>query len=122
MANKKLQEIGNELGVSRKDMARIRRQRLKGRLLHPLHPLTAVIIVACCSGFGFWAGKAELLSTGGYPYAATGLALTTGPKISRGGRIMITVLLSLLGFVVAYRASYNMYHEQTLYNVFSRQK
>ena len=119
MANKKLQEIGNELGVSKKDMARIRRQKLKGKLLYPI---TGAIIVACSSGIGFWAGKAELFSSGGYPYAAPGLAFIAGPKIKKGGYILATVLLSVIGFALAYSAGYNTYHRATFYNVFSRQK
>jgi len=119
MANKKLQEIGNELGVSKRDMARIRRQRLKGKLLYPI---IGAAIVACSSGLGFLVGKTVHTSGGGYPYAATGLALTADPKIKHGGLILVTVLLSVIGFLVAHSAGSDGYHAEALYNVFPRQK
>jgi len=119
MVNKKLQEIGNELGVSKKDMARIRRQRIKGKLLYPV---IGAAIVACSSGLGFLVGRTVHTSGGGYPYAATGLALTADPKIKHGGLILVTALLSVIAFVLAYGAGSDGYHATALYNVFPRQK
>jgi len=121
MANKKLQEVGNDLGVSKKDIANIRKRRLKGKLIRPI---IGAIIVACSSGLGFWVGKAT--SHGGYPYATSGLAFIAGPKGKRGAFILVTVLLSVIGFVAAYwaghHAEHNHFDASPLYNVFSRQK
>jgi len=119
MVNKKLQEIGNELGVTEKDIADIRRQRIKRKLLAPL---IGAIIVACSAGLGFLAGAANPTDSGGYPYAATGLALVAGPKLKRGGLILVTVLLSVIAAVAAYRAGQHSFHVAVEYGVFSRQK
>ena len=122
MTNKKLQQVGEELGVSEKDIANIRKRRLKGKLLRPI---IAAIIVACSSGLGFWVGKATS-DGGGYPYAASGLAFIAGPKRKKGAFIPTTILLSVIGFIVAYWAGYylepNDFHEGILYNVFSSRK
>jgi len=119
MVNKKLQEIGNKLGVSEKDIAYIRRQRIKRKLLAPL---AGAIIVACSAGIGFLAGAANPTSSGGYPYAATGLALVAGPKVKRGGLILVTILLSVVAAVAAYKAGQHSFHVAERYGVFSRQK
>jgi hypothetical protein len=80
MVNKNIQEAGKELGVSEKDIARIRRQRLKAKLFYPI---IGAIIVACFSGLGYVAKDA--LVSPGYPSAAPGLALVTGPQERKGG-------------------------------------
>jgi len=119
MANKKLQQVGEELGVSEKDIANIRKRRLKGKLLRPI---MGAIIVACSSGLGFLVGKGDLFSSGGYPYAIPGLGLIAGLKRGKGVLILVTILLSVIGFAVAYRVGYHHYHRSILYNVFSRRK
>jgi hypothetical protein len=50
MVNKKLQQAENELGVSERDVAKIRRERIKRKLLYPI---IGAIIVACAAGIGF---------------------------------------------------------------------
>ena len=117
MTNKKLQQIGNKLGVSGKDIANIGRQRLKRKLLYPI---IGAIIVVCSSGLGFLVGKGDLFSSGGYPYAIPGLALIAGAKRKKGVFILVTILLSVIGFLVAYKIGYHHYHRSILYNVFSR--
>ena len=121
MANKKLQEVGKELGVSEKDIARIRKQRLKAKLFYPV---LGAIIVACFSGLGYVAKESGIGL--GYPYAAPGLALVTGPKERKGGFrsfmfILVTTLLSAVGFLAAYKAG-NHHGESPVYHVFSRQR
>jgi hypothetical protein len=121
MTDKKLQEVGNDLGVSKKDIANIRKRRLKGKLIRPI---IGAIIVACSSGLGFWVGKAT--SDGGYPYAAPSLAFVAGPGRKKGAFTLGTVLFSVIGFALAYWAGHhtghNDFHNGILYNVFSRQK
>jgi hypothetical protein len=124
MVNKKLQQAGEELGVSEKDVAKIRRERIKRKLLYPI---IGAIIVACAAGIGFLAGKANLFHSGGYPYAATGLALTAGPKRKKKVFVLVTILLTVGGAVAAAIAAYkagqhSIHHVSTLYNAFSRQK
>lgn len=116
MSNKEIQQLGKELGVSQKDVARIQRERLKRKLYYSV---LGAIIVACSSGFGFLAGKAK--AEGGYPFAAFGSGLVAGPKREKGVFILVTVLLSVVGFVAAYKAGhYHYYRGSTLYDVFSR--
>ena len=124
MVKKKLQQAENELGVSEKDVAKIRRERIKRKLLYPI---SGAIIVACVAGISFLAGRANLVHSGGYPYAATGLALTAGPKRKRKVFILVTILLTVGGAVAAAIAAYkagqhSVHHAATLYNAFSRQK
>jgi hypothetical protein len=121
MANKKLEEAGKELGVSEKDIVRIRRQRLKARLFYPI---LGVIIVACFYGLGYVAGGSG--GGSGYPYATPGLALVTGPRRKEEGFksfifILVTVLLSIAGFVAGYKAGHH-HGGSAMYHVFSRQK
>ena len=121
MANKKLQEVGKELGVSEKDIARIRKQRLKTKLFYPI---LGAIIVACFSGLGYVARESG--GGSGYPYATPGLALVTGPEERKGGFksfifILVTALLSIVGFMAAYKAG-NHHGVSPAYHVFSRQR
>jgi len=123
MANKKLQEVGNDLGVSKKDIANIRKGRIKKRLLRPI---IGAIIVACSSGLGFWAGTGNPIVTysSGYPFVAPSLGLMAGLKRKRSVFILVTILLSVVGAVAAYKAGQHVsaYHAAIKYNVFSRRK
>jgi len=123
MTNKKLQQIGSELSVSEKDMANIRKQTIKRKLLYPI---ISAIIVACSSGLGFWAGTANPIVTysSGYPFVAPGLGLIAGLKRKTGVFILVTILLSVVGAVAAYKGGqhYSAYHATIRYNVLSRQK
>jgi len=121
MANKKLEEVGKRLGVSEKDIARIRRQRLKARLFYPI---LGAIIVACFSGLGYMASESG--GGSGYPYATPGLALVTGPRRKEEGFrsfifILVTALLSIAGFVAGYKAGHH-HGGSAMYHVFSRQR
>jgi hypothetical protein len=122
MASKKLEEVGKGLGVSEKDIARIRRQRLKAKLFYPL---IGAIIVACFSGLGYVAKDAFVSPD--YPYAAPGLALVTGPKERKGGFksftfILLTTLLSIVGFLAVYKVGHPHGGAAPAYHVYSRQK
>jgi hypothetical protein len=124
MVNKKLQQAENELGVSERDVAKIRRERIKRKLLYPI---IGAIIVACAAGIGFLAGKANLFHSGGYPYASTGLALTAGPKRKKKVFVLVTILLTVGGAVAAAIAAYkagqhSVHHAAMLYSAFSRQR
>jgi len=124
MVNKKLQEAGKELDVSEKDLAKIRRERIKRKLLYPVIGAT---IIACSALIGFFAGRANLFHNGGYPYAVFGLALIPGPKRKKKVFILVTVLLTVGGAIAAAMAAYkagqhSIHHVSTLYNAFSRQK
>ena len=121
MVNKKLEEVGKGLGVSEKDIARIRKQRLKTKLFYPI---IGAIIVACFSGLGYVAK--DVLSSPGYPSAAPGLALVTGPKERKGGFrslifILLTVMLSIIGFMAGYKAG-NHHGGGPMYHVFFRER
>ena len=121
MANKKLAEVGEELGVSKKDMAQIRKQRLKAKLFYPV---LGAIIVACFTGLGYVARESG--GGSGYPYATPGLALVTGPQERKGGFksfifILSTTILSAIGFMAAYKAG-GHHGVSPAYNAFSRQK
>ena len=122
MANKKLEEVGKRLGVSEKDIARIRRQRLKAKLFYPI---IGAIIVACFSGLGYVAKESG--GGSGYPYATPGLALVTGPEERKGGFksftfILVTALLSIVGFLAVYKVGHPHGGAAPAYHVFSRQK
>jgi hypothetical protein len=122
MTNKKLQEAGRELGISEKDITRIRRQRLKTRLFYPI---IGAIIVACFSGLGYVAKDAFVSPD--YPYAAPGLALVTGPEERKGGFksftfILLTTLLSIVGFLAVYKVGHPHGAAAPAYHVFSRQR
>ena len=123
MANKKLQQVGEELGVSEKDLGNIRKQRLNRKLLYPI---ISAIIVACSSGIGFWAGTANPIVTypSGYPFVAPGLGFMAGLKRKTGVFVLATMLLSVIGAVAAYKAGQHVsaYHAAIKYNVFSRRK
>jgi hypothetical protein len=120
MVDKKLQEAGKELGVSEKDLAKIRRERIKRKLLYPV---IGVTIIACSALIGFFAGRANLFHNGGYPYAAFGLALIPGPKRKKKVFILVTILLAVGGAVAAYKAGqHSVHHAAMLYSAFSRQK
>jgi uncharacterized membrane protein YphA (DoxX/SURF4 family) len=56
MVNKKLQQAGKELGVSEEDLAKIRRERIKRKLLYPF---IGAITIACSAGIGFLVGRAN---------------------------------------------------------------
>ena len=121
MTNKKLEEVGEELGVSKKDMAQIRRQRLKARLFYPV---LGAIIVACFTGLGYVAREDGLGP--GYPYATPGLALLTGPQERKGGFrsfifILLTTILSAIGFLAAYKLGRH-HGVSPAYHVYSRQR
>jgi len=123
MADKELQQVGEELGVSEKDIANIQNQRIKRKLLYPI---IGAIIVACSSGIGFWVGTTNPIVThpSGYPFVAPGLGLIAGLKRGKGVFILVTILLSVIGAVAAYRAGQHVsaYHEAIRYNVFSKQR
>jgi hypothetical protein len=124
MVNKKLQQAGYELCVSKKDLAKIRRDRIKRKLLYPV---IGAISVACAAGVGFLAGRTSLSHSGGYPYAATGLALTAEPKRKKKVFVLVTGLLIVGGAVAATIAAYkagqhSVHHAAMLYSAFSRQK
>ena len=68
MPDKKIQELADGLGISPADMARLRRERLKRKLLHPG---LAVAIVACSSGLGVLAGKT--ITGPVYPFGGLGM-------------------------------------------------
>ncbi|MBM4463371.1 MAG: hypothetical protein FJ012_08555 [Chloroflexi bacterium] len=124
MVNKKLQQAGNELGVSEKDLAKLRRQRIKRKLLYPA---IGAIFIGCSALIGFFAGRANLFHGGGYPYAAMGLALTPGPKRKKEMFVLVTVLLTVGGAIAAAMAAYkagqhSVHHVAMLYSAFSRQR
>jgi formate hydrogenlyase subunit 3/multisubunit Na+/H+ antiporter MnhD subunit len=125
MANKKLEEVGKELGVSKKDIARIRKQRLKAKLFYPI---LGSIIIACSTGIGFLVGRAHPTDgSGGYPYAAPGLALVARLRRKRRIFVLVTILLAAIAAVVAAVAAYkagqhSVHHAAIEYSVFSRQK
>ncbi|MCX5998513.1 MAG: hypothetical protein NTU41_02680 [Chloroflexi bacterium] len=115
MPDKEIQELADGLGISPADMARIRRERLKRKLLYPG---LAVVVVACSSGLGVLAGKT--ISGPVYPFGGLSMGLVAGPK-KKNRRIFIwlTVLLSVTGFAAAYGLSQHRYfQESTLYSVF----
>jgi len=119
MANKKLQEIGSKLGISKKDIAAIRKERIKSTLRHLL---IGAIIVLVSSLIGLLVGAANPAeSGGGYPYAAPGLGLMAGSKTRKGAFILIVIGLSVVGAIAAYKTGQR--HAPVIeYNVFSRQK
>ena len=123
MTNKELQQAGEELGVSEKDIANIRKQGIKRKLLYPI---IAAIIVLGSSGIGFWAGTTNPIVTypSGYPFVAPGLGLMAGLKRKKSVFILVTILLSVIGAVAAYKGGQHAfaYHAAIKYNVFSRQK
>jgi formate hydrogenlyase subunit 3/multisubunit Na+/H+ antiporter MnhD subunit len=123
MTNKKLQQIGGELSVSEKDVANIRKQAIKRKLLYPI---ISAITIACSSGIGFWAGTTNPIVTypSGYPFVAPSLGLMAGLKRKRSVFILVTILLSVVGAVAAYKGGqhYSAYHAAIKYNVFSRRK
>jgi formate hydrogenlyase subunit 3/multisubunit Na+/H+ antiporter MnhD subunit len=126
MVNKKLQQAGEELGVSEKDVAKIRRERIKRKLLYPI---IGAIIVACAAGIGFLVGRANPADgSGGYPYAAPGfVALVARPTRKRRIFVLVTILLALAGAVAATAAAYkagqhSVHHAAIKYSVFSRRE
>ena len=125
MVNKKLQQAGEELGVSEKDLAGIRRERIKRKLLYPI---IGAIVVACSAGIGFLVGRANPTDgSGGYPYAIPGLALVARPTRKKGMLVLVTILLAVAGAVAAAIAAYkagqhSSYRGAPEYSVFSRQK
>ena len=123
MGNKKLQQIGSKLGVSEKDIAAIRKERIKRTLRHLF---IGAIVIACSSFLGFLIGTCSPAENGGgYPYAAPGLGLIARPRREKGlfvlVFILVTILLSVVGAMAAYKAGQ---HSAPVpeYNVFSRQK
>jgi len=118
MANKKLQEIGSRLGISQKDVAAIRKERIKSTLRHPL---IGAIIVLVSSLIGLLVGAANPAESGGYPYAAPGLGLMAGSKTRKGAFILVVIGLSVVGAMAAYKTGQR--HAPVIeYNVFSRRK
>jgi hypothetical protein len=121
--NRKLQEIGSKLNVSEEDINNIKKERIKGKFLYPL--LGAVI--ACLSTVaGFFMGKANpiCINLEGYPFAISGLTLAAA-GVSKKRRfflvtVIATILLSVIGFIAAYKTAQRMFGYAIKYNVYRR--
>jgi len=119
MGDKKLQEIGSKLGISERDIATIRKERIKSTVRHLF---IGAIIVLVSSLIGLLVGAANPAEGGGgYPYAAPGLGLIAGSKTRKGAFILVIIGLSVVGAIAAYKAGQR--HAPVIeYNVFSRRK
>ena len=113
-------EIGSRLNVSENDVRNLRKERIKGKFLY----LIAGLIVSGFSAIaGFLMGKANhvCVNCEGYPFAA-GLAVTGTLKKRKFflATTAATLLLSVIGFMVAYRIGQNMFGVAIEYSVYRR--
>ncbi|KYK24242.1 hypothetical protein AYK26_06920 [Euryarchaeota archaeon SM23-78] len=119
--NQKLEEVGSQLDVSKEDISGIQKQRIKGKFLYPI---IGLIIAGCATAVGFFMGKAHpvCINCDGYPYFATA-GLIASKVASKKKKfffvtIIITITLSVVGFVAAYKTAQNMFGVAILYNVY----
>ena len=120
--NQKLQEVGSKLNVSKEDIRNIQKEKIKGKFLYPV---IGLIIVVFSTIVGFFMGKANpvyIKDYGGYPFAAGLIAATRTSKKKKFflATIIATILLSVIGFVAAYRAGQETFGVAILYNVYER--
>ena len=119
--NQKLQEVGSKLNVSKEDIRNIQKEKIKGKFLYLI---IGLIIVVFSTIVGFFMGKANpvCINCEGYPFAA-GLIATKGASKKKKfflATIIATILLSVIGFVAAYRTGQNMFGIAIGYNVYRR--
>lgn len=122
MINQKLQQIGSKLNISKRDISGIQKERIKGKFLYPI---IGAVIVICSTVAGFFIGKANpgCINCDGYPFAAAGLIATAGASKKKKFflvTVIATILLSVIGFVAAYKTGQNMFGLAIMYNVYRR--
>lgn len=121
--NRKLQEIGNKLNVSKQDVESIQKERIKGMFIYPI---IGAVIAACSIILGFLLGVANpvCVNCEGYPYGAAGVASAAVSWKKKKSLLIITAiitaLLSFVGFVTAYKTAQNMFGYAIMYNVYKK--
>ena len=112
-------EIGSRLNVSENDVRNLRKERIKGKLLYLI---TGLIVSGFSAIAGFLMGKANpvCVNCEGYPFAAGLVATGTLKKRKFFLAAAATLLLSVIGFMAAYRIGQNMFGVAIEYSVYRR--
>ncbi len=115
MVNQKLQEIGQKLDVSEKDIKDLGKTDFKSRILYWI--ITAAIAILSFI-LGFFAGKGSCPPAGGgYPFS---MGLVPVAFSGKGKNFKISVLLvSVIAFLVALNAV-PVFGQAIDYNVYGR--
>ena len=122
MANKKLQKIGEKLDVSEQEIESIQKENNKWKFIYPI---AGAVIVVCSTILGFFVGKANggCTNCASYPFAVVGaLSASSVSKKKRFFLItmIITILLSVIGFAAGYKTGQPMFSYAIKYNVYKR--
>lgn len=135
MNYEKLQDIGDKLNISEKDLKNIKKEKQKNKLLYPI---IGAIIAICSTLSGFILGKntepklvnSETGET--YPYSLLTFAIFGATinlrKNSSKKLIIITIILttiiSIIGFVSAYNSAQPVeyYHGSIKYGVYNTER
>ena len=135
MLNDKLQEIGNKLNVSEDDIKNFKRAKRKRKFLYPI---IGGIIAILSTLSGYFMGKNEMIS--GYPFQRTILCCSIGGAAVGSVTVMghligafeskklkfiwsifvVTVFLSIIGFLSAYDIGEPVYNGALLYGVYDK--
>lgn len=120
--NRKLQEIGNKLNVSKQDVENIQKERMRRKFLYPI---VGAAIVICSTIAGFFLGVANpvCINCEGYPYGAAvipSVAVSSKKKRFILITAITTALLSVIGFATAYKTAQNMFSYAIMYSVYKR--
>lgn len=120
--NQKLLEIGQKLDISKEEIKSIqkekRREKIKNKLLYPIAGSIAVILSIVG---GHLAAKTFKSPSGGYPYSASVFPfLAVIQKLERRKllALILTAIVSVVGFVVAYMLTQPQFSRAILYNVY----
>jgi len=114
----KISKAGKALGVKPKDVKDIKKQRCKAKLVYPI---AGAIIAVGSTALGFLAGKADPICTNcdGYPFAAAAAVVPTKNRPLLVA-ILVTALISVIGFAAAYKTGQSIFAYGIRYNVYKR--
>ncbi|MFH1127109.1 MAG: hypothetical protein ABIG84_01990 [archaeon] len=123
LINEKILQIGSKLNISAQDIKDIQNHNTKNSILSPI---TGGIIAILSTILGFFIGMttAGCTNCNGYPFASAGLASTaqkTGSKKYLTPAVIITALVSIMGFAVAYSVAQNMFGYGIMYDVYKKE-
>ena len=115
MTEEKLKEIGQKLGVTEKDIRKLRRKGISRNLLYWIIGIL-VAILSFLAGFFIGRGTCPPAGGGGYPFAAAVIpGIASGKKKSR----VAILLISAIAFLLALKGT-PVFGQAIKYNVYKR--
>ncbi|KYK24243.1 hypothetical protein AYK26_06925 [Euryarchaeota archaeon SM23-78] len=117
MVNKKLQEMGNDLNVSKEDIQNIQKTSFKEKLISFfVHPALRAVLAILTFILGISLGGG-CINCDGYPFAA---AVGTNIIKSRKKSIIYSILIPVITFIAGYLVGMIFFGYAIKYNVYKR--